>query len=233
MSTWIIIAIALGYLGALFVLAHLIDRKYKTGQHFIRYKWIYALSIPVYCTAWTYFGSVGKATQDGWEFLTIYIGPILTMPLWWVVIRKLIRICETQRISTLPDLISSRYGKSVLISVLASIFIILGIIPYISIQLKSIISSYEILAFGAYKTSNLATLFLNDSSFYLVIILALFIIFFVFKSIETTDKHHGMMGAIAQRRRACLSALVCSGVKGSSVFTAEFAEGRRVKTSFY
>ena len=212
MSSWIIIAIALGYLGVLFLLAHLIDRGAKANKHYIKYKWIYALSIPVYCTAWTYFGSVGKATTDGWEFLTIYVGPILSMPLWWIVVRKLIRICESQRISTLPDLISSRYGKSVLISVLASVFIIVGIIPYISIQLKSIINSYEILVFGSQTDHSISTIFLQDTAFYLVIILALFIIIFVFRSIETTDKHYGMMGAIAIDSVIKLMAFLAVGV---------------------
>ena len=212
MDSWIIILISLGYLGILFLLAHFIDKRSKAGKHFIQYKWIYALSIPVYCTAWTFYGSVGKAVNDGWEFLTIYIGPLLTMPLWWLLVRKLVRICDSQRISTLPDLISSRYGKSILISVLASVFIIAGVIPYISIQLKSIVSAYEILALGHLNQYNPSTLFFNDSAFYLAIILALFIILFVFKSIETTDKHYGMMGAIAIDSIIKLVAFLAVGV---------------------
>ena len=212
MSAWIIIVISLSYLGVLFFLAHFIDKRSKAGKHLIQYKWIYALSIPVYCTAWTFYGSVGKAVNDGWEFLTIYIGPLLTMPLWWLMVRKMVRICESQRISTLPDLISSRYGKSVLISVLASVFIILGVIPYISIQLKSIVSSYEILVQGYDSQYDPTTLFFNDSAFYLAIILALFIIVFVFKSIETTDKHYGMMGAIAIDSIVKLVAFIAVGI---------------------
>ena len=212
MEAWKVIVISLAYLGALFLIAHLIDKNARKGRHFIKYKWVYALSIPVYCTAWTYYGSVGKAVSDGWEFLTTYIGPLLTIPLWWIVVRKLIRICEVQRISTLPDLISSRYGKSVLLSVLASVFIIAGIIPYISIQLKSITSSFEILAYGTYQESNLGTLFFNDFAFYLSLILAAFIIVFVFRSIETTDKHYGMMGAIAIDSVVKLIAFLAVGI---------------------
>lgn len=212
MEAWKIIVLSIGYLGALFVIAHLIDKNASKGRHLIKYKWVYALSIPVYCTAWTYYGSVGKAVSDGWEFLTIYIGPLLTIPLWWIIVRKLIRICEVQRISTLPDLISSRYGKSVLLSVLASSFIIVGIIPYISIQLKSITSSFEILVHGSYQESNLGTIFFNDFAFYLSIILAVFIILFVFRSIETTDKHHGMMGAIAIDSIVKLVAFLAVGI---------------------
>jgi len=196
----------------LFFLAHFIDKRSKAGKHLIQYKWIYALSIPVYCTAWTFYGSVGKAVNDGWEFLTIYIGPLLTMPLWWLMVRKMVRICESQRISTLPDLISSRYGKSVLISVLASVFIIVGVIPYISIQLKSIVSSYEILVQGYDSQYDPTSLFFSDTAFYLAIILALFIIAFVFKSIETTDKHYGMMGAIAIDSIVKLVAFLAVGV---------------------
>ncbi|MEO1049755.1 MAG: sensor histidine kinase [Bacteroidota bacterium] len=212
MAGWIIILISLGYLGLLFVLAHFMDKRARVGKHLIKYKWVYALGIPVYCTAWTYYGSVGNAVNDGWEFLTIYIGPLLTMPLWWIVMRKMIRICEVQRISTLPDLISLRYGKSLTISVLSSVLIVLGIIPYISIQLKSITNSYEILAYGAYQDSNMANLFLNDTAFYLSVILALFIILFVFRSIETTDKHFGMMGAIAIDSVVKLVAFIAVGV---------------------
>lgn len=212
MNSWLVILISLSYLATLFLAAHLINKKANTPKNFSWYKWTYALSIPVYCTAWTFYGSVGKAVHDGWEFLTTYIGPILTMPLWWIVIRKMIRICETQRISTLPDLISSRYGKSVSVSILSSLFIILGIIPYISIQLKSITSSYEILVYGNHIGHDLSSIFFDDYAFYLSLILALFIILFVFKSIETTDKHHGMMGAVAIDSVVKLIAFVAVGV---------------------
>lgn len=212
MRPWFVILIALGYLAVLFVIAHLIDKNSSKGKYLIKNKWIYALALPVYCTAWTFYGSVGKASADGWEFLTIYIGPILTMPLWWIVVRKIIRICETQRISTLPDFISARYGKSISISIISSLFIIAGIIPYIAIQLKSITSSYEILTLGNYQPYDQSTFFFNDTAFYLSIILAVFIILFVFRNIETTDKHHGLMGAIAIDSVVKLLAFLAVGV---------------------
>lgn len=212
MEAWKTISITLGYLGLLFWLAHFIDQRAKTGKHIIPYKWIYALSIPVYCTAWTFYGSVGKAVNDGWEFLTIYIGPLLTMPLWWIIVRKMIRICEVQRISTLPDFLASRYGKSLSISVISSLLIIFGIIPYISIQLKSITGSFEMLTFGSYQGTSSSAFFFNDSAFYLTIILALFIVLFVFRSIETTDKHYGMMGAIAADSIIKLVAFLAVGI---------------------
>ena len=184
--------LSLTYLGFLFLAAHWTEKsKPSLGGN----KWIYALSIPVYCTAWTYYGSVGKAVNDGWEFLTIYLGPILSIPLWWIVLRKMIKICEVQRISTLPDFLADRYGKHLGLSIFSSVFLVLGVIPYISIQLKAIVNSFNILR--DQQASAVEGIFLTDSSFYLTIILALFIVFFVFRSIETTDKHHGMMVAIA------------------------------------
>lgn len=196
MKTWLSIIIVLSYLASLFLFAHFIDKNARRGKHFIKYKWIYALSIPVYCTAWTFYGSVGKAVRDGWEFLTIYVGPLLTMPLWLIIIRKMIRICEVHRISTLPDFLASRYGKSLSLSVISSLMIIAGVIPYISIQLKSVKSSFQILTQG-YSGISDRLFILNDSALYLSIILALFIILFAFRSIESTEKHYGMMGAIA------------------------------------
>ncbi|MEM9326192.1 MAG: sensor histidine kinase [Bacteroidota bacterium] len=196
MKAWVIIILSLVYLSALFALAYFVESRYRSGRPFFKSRWIYAFALPVYCTAWTYYGSVGKAVQDGWEFLTIYLGPVLTIPLWWLVLRKMIRICKVQRISTLPDFVANRYDKSLTISVLSSVFIVLGIIPYISIQLKSIASSFQILTRGVQHADH-STYWIYDSAFYLSMILAVFIIVFVFRSLETTEKHRGLMGAIA------------------------------------
>ena len=198
MESWVVILTSLVYLGLLFLIAFLVDRQVIHRGPLKGYRWIYALTLPVYCTAWTYYGSVGKAVEDGWAFLTIYLGPIITIPLWWIIIRKMIRICELQRISTLADFIVSRFEKSLTISVLATVFMVIGIIPYISIQLKSIVSAFSILTTGNLEPTDVnASMFLLDSAFYLSILLALFIIVFVFRSIETVEKHEGMMTAIA------------------------------------
>ena len=211
MQNWVVILLALSYLALLFSLAWYLDRRAKRKQTSRLNRWIYAMAIPVYCTAWTYYGSVGKAVNDGWEFLTIYLGPILTVPIWWIVVRKMIRISEVQRISTLPDFISSRYDKSLTLSIVSSVFIAIGIIPYISIQLKSISSSFDILIYGNHVLARSRSL-ITDSAFYIAIILAFFIILFVFRSIETTDKHHGMMGAIAVDSLVKLLAFLAVGV---------------------
>ncbi len=207
MSSWVVISLSLLYLGLLFLVAHWVEKRHTIWGGS---RWVYALAIPVYCTAWTYYGSVGKAVSDGWEFLTIYIGPILSMPLWWLVVRKMIKVCEVQRISTLPDFLAGRYDKSLALSIVSSLFLILGIIPYISIQLKAVVTSFHILTESENVLSG--NLFYMDSAFYLSLLLALFIVFFVFRSIETTDKHNGMMVAIALDSVVKLVAFLLVGV---------------------
>ncbi len=104
------------------------------------------LSIAVYCTSWTFFGSVGRAVSSGIGFLPIYLGPTLAFILGWFMIRKIIRISKANRITSIADFIASRYGKSFELGILVSIIAVVGILPYISLQLKAISASYSILA---------------------------------------------------------------------------------------
>ena len=112
MSPALVIAAAFAYLGVLFGVAHWADRRAHQGRSAIGSAWVYALSMAVYCTAWTYFGSVGRAASGGLWFLPIYLGPTLAMVLGWAVLRKMVRIARTYRITTIADFIGSRYGKS-------------------------------------------------------------------------------------------------------------------------
>ena len=212
MTGTLVILMALAYLAFLFSLAYVIDRK-PPGATFKKWAvWIYALALPVYCTAWTFYGSVGKAAVDGWSFLTIYLGPVIMMPLLWLVVRKIIRICKVQNLNTLPDFISSRYN-SVTLSVISSVFMVVGIIPYISIQLKAIKQSFEFLVTkGEVAETTSASLVLTDSALYLSIILGLFIILFVFRSVETTGQHRGLMAAIAMDSVVKLLAFMAVGI---------------------
>src|SRR4029453_17743458 len=112
---WVIVATAFAYLGLLFAIAYYADQRADQGRSIIANPYIYSLSLAVYATAWTFYGSVGRAAAGGVGFLPIYIGPTILMALWWLVIRKMIRISKTNRITSLADFISSRYGKRGLI----------------------------------------------------------------------------------------------------------------------
>ncbi len=145
LQTWVVLPVALAYIGVLFAIAGYGNKRADEGRSIIANPYTYALSLGVYATAWTFYGSVGRAAGDGVGFLPIYIGPTLMMALWWLVMRKIIRISKTNRITSLADFISSRYGKSALLAGLVTIIAVVGVIPYIALQLKAVSSSFTIL----------------------------------------------------------------------------------------
>ena len=142
LQSWVIIPVALAYLGILFAIAYYGDKRADQGRSIIANPYIYSLSLGVYATAWTFYGSVGRAAADGVGFLPIYIGPTLMMALWWLVMRKIIRISKTNRITSLADFISSRYGKSALLAGLVTVIAVIGVVPYIALQLKAVSNSF-------------------------------------------------------------------------------------------
>src|ERR671933_1389718 len=144
-ATVIVIASFL-YVGLLFAIAYYGDKRADAGRSIIANAYIYALSLAVYCATWTFYGSVGRAASSGIGFLPIYLGPTLMMALWWYVMRKIIRISKTYRITSIADFIASRYGKSQALGGLVTVIAVVGVVPYISLQLKAISTSFTILA---------------------------------------------------------------------------------------
>src|SRR2546426_189947 len=141
----VIVLVAFAYLGLLFAIAYFADRRAEAGRSVISSPVVYSLSLAVYATAWTFYGSVGRAASDGVGFLPIYIGPTLMILLWWFVLRKMIRIAKLLRITSLADFVASRYGKSALLGGLVTVIAVIGILPYISLQLKAVASSFQII----------------------------------------------------------------------------------------
>src|SRR5687768_11962574 len=136
LQTWVVVAFSAGYLGLLFAVAYYGRRRADAGHSIIANGTVYALSLAVYATSWTYYGSVGRAVDTGVGFLPIYLGPTLMFALGWVVLRKIIRISKANRITTIADFVASRYGKSTLLGGLVTVIAVIGIVPYISLQLK-------------------------------------------------------------------------------------------------
>ena len=126
---WVIVVASFGYIGTLFAIAYYADKRADAGRSLIANPYIYALSLAVYATAWTFYGSVGRAASDGVGFLPIYIGPTLMIALWWLVMRKVLRISKENRITSLADFIASRYGKSALLGGVVTVIAIVGILP--------------------------------------------------------------------------------------------------------
>ena len=211
MNNIVIIISSLAYLALLFGIAYYTEKRAVSKRSIINNGYVYALSLAVYCTAWTYYGSVGRASTKGLDFITIYLGPTIAAALFYPILRKLIRIAKSQRITSIADLISSRYGKNFSLAALVTILCIIGIIPYIALQLKAISSSIHII------TGSLSQLpenwkFWNDDTFYITGILVIFIIIFGTRSVDASEKHEGLVAAIAFESLIKLIAFLAVGV---------------------
>ena len=137
--------VSLLYAGALFMVALWAERLARAGRSPANNPWVYALSLAVYCTAWTYYGSVGIAASSGLLFLTVYLGPTLGIILWWKVLRRMTLIKSHHHITSIADFISARYDKSETLAALATVLALFAVIPYISLQLKAIISTFALI----------------------------------------------------------------------------------------
>ena len=197
MNPILVIGISVAYLVLLFAIAYFADRSARNGKSWVNNPVIYSLSLAVYCTAWTYYGSVGRAATSGIGFLPIYLGPMIIAPIWIILARKLILICKTQGITSVADFISSRYGKSTRLGILATLLAVMGIVPYISIQLKAIASSFEMLVFPEASALGAADSIFQDSALYITIVLALFAILFGTRHLDPNERHEGLIAAIA------------------------------------
>ena len=212
LSAPLVIGVSFAYLLLLFAVAHWADVRATRGRSVIASPWIYALSLAVYCTAWTYFGSVGRAATSGVWFLPTYLGPMLAMLLAWMVVRKMIRIAKTWRITSIADFIASRYGKSQLLAGLVTLITVVGIVPYIALQLKAIASGYAVLTSPLGQVARQSVTWWNDSTLYVAIALAGFTIVFGARHLDSTERHEGMVAAIAFESVVKLVAFLAVGL---------------------
>lgn len=196
--------IVLGYLLLLFAVAYYAEGMEKKGKSVVNNPYIYSLSLAVYCTSWTFYGSVGKAATSGLSFLTIYLGPTLMAALWMVILKKVVRIAKVNRITTLSDFIGSRYGKSLSLASLVTIVAVVGITPYIGLQVKAIINTFTIIS-GETTGSAEAGLFITFT-------LGIFAIIFGARRLDSSERHGGLVFAIAFESIVKLLAFIVVGV---------------------
>ena len=198
-ATWILALLTFVYLGSLFAVARFGDRRADAGRSVINAT-VYALAIAVFCTSWTFYGSVGRATTGGLSFLTTYLGPTI-MFLFAAVILKMIRISKSLRLTSIADFISARYGKSQILAGLVTVIAVIGIIPYIALQLKAVSYSLKTLfpndAEALIPDALESLAFMPDSTAIIAIILAAFTIVFGTRHLDVTERHEGMVLAIA------------------------------------
>lgn len=203
------------YLGLLFAIAYWADRRADSGRSVIANPTVYALSLAVYCTAWTYYGSVGRAAASGIGFLPIYLGPTLAATLWVFLLLKMVRISKAQRITSIADFVSSRYGKSHLLGGLVTIIAVVGVLPYIALQLKAISHSFTILIqYPNVLLPGVADTLpvWQDTAFYIALLLAAFTILFGTRHLDASERHEGMVAAIAFESIIKLLALTAVGI---------------------
>lgn len=204
----LLIAVCLGYVAALFAVAFWAERRASQGKlAWLRSPYVYTLSLSIYCTAWTFYGAVGTAARDGLEFLPIYLGPTLVFLGWRFLPRKLVRIGQSQRITSIADLISSRYGKSPALGVAVTLLAVVGSTPYIALQLKSVTLSFAAFAAQAGAPPPRPEL----AAFWVAVGLAAFTLLFGTRSVDANERHHGVVSAIAVEAVVKLSALLAVG----------------------
>jgi Na+/proline symporter/nitrogen-specific signal transduction histidine kinase len=210
----VILIASFAYLGLLFAIAYYGDKRADAGRSIIANPYIFALSLAVYCTSWTFYGSVGRAATSGIGFLPIYLGPTLMAALWWYVMLKIIRISKQNRITSIADFIASRYGKSQMLGGLVTIIAVVGIIPYIALQLKAISNTFSIVLHvpeRALLDKQSAPLFLGDNTFYIAMLLAAFTILFGTRHLDATERHEGLVAAVAFESLVKLLAFIAVG----------------------
>ncbi|MFJ5295323.1 NahK/ErcS family hybrid sensor histidine kinase/response regulator [Pseudomonas sp. NPDC088368] len=208
LSSGLIAAVALAYMAIMFAIAFYGDRRSGALPPRLR-AWVYSLSLAVYCTSWTFFGAVGQAAEQLWSFLPIYLGPIVMLVLAPWVLQKMVLISKQENITSIADFIAARYGKSQTLAIVVALICLIGVLPYIALQLKGIVLGVNILiGAGADATGTRA----QDTALIVSLVLALFTIVFGTRNLDATEHHRGMVLAIAFESLVKLFAFMAVGV---------------------
>ena len=209
---WITLIVAIFYVLLLFIVASYGDRKILGHENNRSKPNIYAFSLAIYCTTWTFFGSVGLAATSGINFLAIYVGPILVITLGFPLMRRVIKLSKEERITSVADFLGSRYGKNIKVAGVAAIIAVIGTIPYIALQLKAISGSVDTLLVNFDNGFPSGSPPFGDISIFVAIALAMFAILFGTRHADATEHQHGLMLAVAMESVIKLIAFLCIGV---------------------
>jgi len=205
---WVVIAAAFGYIGFLFFVASHGDRL-SPSQRGRASALIYPLSLAIYCTSWTFFGSVGFATRTSVDFLAIYIGPILMIGLCTPLLRRVILLAKSQNITSIADFIAARYGKSQAVAATVALIAMIGSVPYIALQLKAVASSLETILSEDQAFSSIPIL--GDIALTVTLAMAAFAVLFGTRQADATEHQHGLMLAVATESIVKLVAFLAVG----------------------
>lgn len=212
MSGWLIIIVALAYVTLLFAIASIGDRRGKARAGEQPRPMIYSLSLAVYCTSWTFFGSVGLATERGIEFLAIYIGPALMFMFGHRLIRRIIRLSKAEKITSIADFLAARYGKDFTVASVATIIATVGTVPYIALQLKAISGSVELMVTHVNPYTSSAPAIFGDIALVVAVLLALFAVLFGTRHTDATEHQDGLVLAVAVESAVKLATFLFLGM---------------------
>ena len=194
---WVIITCSLLYIGALFGIAHLGDRAGRNSTAAIGRPYVYALTLGVYCTSWTFFGGAGSAAEKGFDFIAVYIGPILAFTVGLPLLRRITLLTKAQNITSIADFIAARYGKNPAVAAIVTLVAVVGVLPYIALQLKAVSQAIAVLLGHPAQDANAVTLPIGDMDLVIAIVLAAFTILFGARHSDATEHQRGLMLAIA------------------------------------
>ncbi|HKK01775.1 MAG TPA: sodium:solute symporter, partial [Desulfuromonadales bacterium] len=210
--------VSLLYFGLLFAIAYYADKRRKAGKSITANANVYALSMAVYMTSWTFYGSVGRAATSGLDFLPVYLGPTLMAFSWWFLLRKMVRISKEHRIVSIADFISSRYGKSAFLGGVVTVFAVLGIMPYIALQLKAVAHTFDLLSLSPRLLESSVARVIPPlapdvhTAFILAIVLGLFGVLFGARTLDAAERHEGLVAAVAMESLVKLVAFLAAGI---------------------
>lgn len=215
LSADLVVFVCLAYVAILFTVAFAGDRRAtRNPGGWLSSPLVYTLSISIYCTSWTFFGSVGSAAKNGLEFLTIYIGPTVVFIGWWLFLRKLVTVGRVYHTTSIADFISARFGKNPALGALITVLALIGITPYIALQLKALTASFQVITFPAGAVEAASRHLDPDfaTAFWLAAGLCLFSIIFGVRNIDVNERHHGVIAAIAVEALVKLVAFLAVGL---------------------
>ena len=212
MQGWIVVIIAIAYVTLLFAIASLGDRRAARNGHGRPRPYIYSLSLAIYCTSWTFFGSVGLASERGLEFVAIYIGPALVFLFGFPLLRRIIRLAKTEKITSIADFLGARYGKSFSVALIATLIAIVGAVPYIALQLKAISGSVSLMVEHYSGAPPSFDPFVSDISLVVAGLLALFAVLFGTRHADATEHQDGLILAVAVELVVKLAAFLAVGL---------------------
>ena len=205
----LVLILSLTYLASLFAIAWYGDRTAGSAGGG-RNPWLYSLSLGVYCTSWTFYGAIGRAATDGFDFLPIYIGPILLIGLGWPLLARIVRIAKVENVASISDFLAARYGKSQGLAALVTVTAVVGLLPYIALQLKAITISFEVLADKAMGVEFNALP--GGTTLLVALLMAAFAVLFGVRSIHANEHHRGLMMAIAAESVVKLATAIAVGL---------------------